>query len=190
MIIVYHCYGSAHSSVIASALHVGLLPTDRVPKLKEILALKYFDKTESKDIGTPLYMGNDLWNNPVYAVGMTYKKEVVKRAIYSLLDMYHLPHDQILCSNALSSAHLFTKIGGILSRRYGLIKVGRPLTALGMQLKYYKFIELVKSVQKREEELMLNKLDGINKVIDNKGRISSDWGEWSVIKSGAGNRKS
>jgi hypothetical protein len=31
MKIIYHCYGGTHSSVIAAAIHLGLLPEDRVP---------------------------------------------------------------------------------------------------------------------------------------------------------------
>lgn len=158
MLIFYHCYGSAHSSIIASSIHVELLSENRIPTRKEIISLKYFDKTESKDIGTPLYIGRDHWGNSVYAIGMTYKKNVVKQAIYSLLDIHKIPHDQILLSNALTKAHFFTKIGGILSRRYKIIRIGRPLTALGIQINYYKFIALVKKVRAEVNNLMLMNL--------------------------------
>ena len=36
--IIYSCYGGAHSSIIASAIHMGYLPTDRIPSVEEILS--------------------------------------------------------------------------------------------------------------------------------------------------------
>ncbi|MGB3963216.1 MAG: DUF3189 family protein, partial [Tepidanaerobacteraceae bacterium] len=35
MKIFYCCYGSAHSSVVAASIHLGLLPSDRVPTSRE-----------------------------------------------------------------------------------------------------------------------------------------------------------
>jgi hypothetical protein len=189
MIIIYHCYGSAHSSIVASAIHVGLLPLNKTPTRKELISLKYFDKTESKDIGTPLYIGQDTWGNQVYAVGMTYKKKVVKQAIYSLLDMYQIPRQSIILSDALTSAHLFTKVGGILSRRYGIISLGRPLTALGMQLNYRKFVTLVEYTTRQVDKLMTNKLDGTYQLMDNRGRKSRDWSGGFVAETWNGHRK-
>ena len=44
MKIIYHCYGGSHSSVIAAALHLGLLAKDRIPNETELMAIPYFDK--------------------------------------------------------------------------------------------------------------------------------------------------
>ncbi|MFY9217196.1 MAG: DUF3189 family protein, partial [Tepidanaerobacteraceae bacterium] len=58
----------------------------------------------------------------------------------------------------LNSVNLLTKIGGFFSRRLGFVTVGRPLTILGIQLKYRDFVELVKAVKKREQN-KLSQLD-------------------------------
>ena len=51
MIIIYHCYGGTHSSVMAASLHLGLLPQDKKPTGKELLALPYFDQQSGADFG-------------------------------------------------------------------------------------------------------------------------------------------
>ena len=43
MHIIYHCVGGAHSSVIASAIHLGMLPKTRVATNSEILSIPYYD---------------------------------------------------------------------------------------------------------------------------------------------------
>ncbi|HCX78095.1 MAG TPA: hypothetical protein DG577_01645, partial [Firmicutes bacterium] len=40
---IYHCYGGAHSSVTAAAVHVGLLARDKTPSRLELVSLPYFD---------------------------------------------------------------------------------------------------------------------------------------------------
>ena len=46
MIIIYRCYGGTHSSVMAASIHLELLPGDRKPAGKELLALPYFDRIQ------------------------------------------------------------------------------------------------------------------------------------------------
>jgi hypothetical protein len=58
--------------------------------------------------------------------------------------------------NALNNVNLKTKIGGFISRRLGLVTIGRPLTIKGIQEKYAGFVTLVENT-KREERKRLNK---------------------------------
>ena len=57
MIIIYRCYGGTHSSVMAASIHLELLPGDRKPAGKELLALPYFDRQNGADFGKIFYMG-------------------------------------------------------------------------------------------------------------------------------------
>ncbi|MFA6670924.1 MAG: DUF3189 family protein, partial [Bacillota bacterium] len=43
MHIIYHCVGGAHSSAIASAVHLCMLPRNRVATDREILSIPYYD---------------------------------------------------------------------------------------------------------------------------------------------------
>ncbi|MGB9813135.1 MAG: DUF3189 family protein [Thermovenabulum sp.] len=152
MKIFYYCYGSAHSSVIAAAIHVGYLPKDRIPKDEEFLKIPYFDKTDNYEIGTPFLMGKDEYGNEVYIIGMTNEREMIKKTIISFLKESGIDLNQIHMVDTLHLVNLKTKIGGLLSRRFKLVNVGRPLTIRGIQEKYFDFVNLVMKVKRRMSE--------------------------------------
>ncbi len=85
MKIFYYCYGSAHSSVLAAAIHTGMLSTKIIPSIAEIINLPYYDKTETPQIGTPFFFGYDELDNEVFIIGMKSDKELVLNSIQSLL---------------------------------------------------------------------------------------------------------
>ncbi|MCG0274700.1 MAG: DUF3189 family protein [Thermosediminibacteraceae bacterium] len=147
MKIFYCCYGSAHSSVVAASIHLGLLPKDRVPKYQEFERLPYYDKTNSLEIGTPFFMGRDEREMEVYIIGMMNQRELIKRAIISFLEQSKVDTKDIIFVDTLPLVNLKTKIGGILSRRIGLVTLGRPLTIRGIQERYFEFVKLVENVK-------------------------------------------
>lgn len=148
MIIIYSCYGSAHSSVVAAAIHVGMLPVDRVPGYSEIVSIPHYDRTDSELIGFPFFMGVDCYGNHVYIVGMKNGKKLVKDIIYQYLKGYGI-EEQLLIVDALKTIGMVTKIGGFISRKLHLIKIGRPLTVWGIRKNYSKFIKLVQDTKNR-----------------------------------------
>ncbi|SHM07481.1 Protein of unknown function [Caldanaerovirga acetigignens] len=148
MKIFYCCYGSAHSSVVAAAIHLGWLPEDRVPQVQEIENLPHYDKTDSFEIGTPFFMGKDKKGVDVYIIGMTGQRQLVKNAILSFLRHNEIETKDIFFIDTIPLVNLKTKIGGILSRRIGLVTIGRPLTVKGIQEKYFEFVKLVNGVKK------------------------------------------
>ncbi len=154
MYIIYHCYGSAHSSVIASAIHVGMLPTNRIPSSEEIVTLPHFDQTRRDEIGSPFYVGRDELGIEVYILGMANNKEVLIKSMDSLLKIYHITENQLMLVDSLSQINTLTRIGGFLSRRLGMIKIGRPLTIMGVQKAYFKFVHLVEGVKEKVRETM------------------------------------
>lgn len=147
MKIFYCCYGSAHSSVVAASIHLGLLPKDRVPEYQEFERLPYYDKTNSLEIGTPFFMGRDEREMEVYIIGMMNQRELIKRAIISFLEQSKVNTKDIIFVDTLPLVNLKTKIGGILSRRIGLVTLGRPLTIRGIQERYFEFVKLVENVK-------------------------------------------
>ncbi|NLZ54782.1 MAG: DUF3189 family protein [Thermoanaerobacteraceae bacterium] len=149
MKIFYCCYGSAHSSVVAASIHLGLLPSNRVPTSKEFLVLPHYDKTESFEIGTPFFMGKDEYDSDVFILGMASERRLIKKAILSFLAHAGLNTHDIMMVDTLRSVSFLTKLGGFISRRLGLIAIGRPLTILGIQQKYPDFVKLVAAVKIR-----------------------------------------
>lgn len=156
MKIFYYCYGGAHSSVVAASIHLGMLPSDRFPSAKEIESLPHFDKTDSCEIGTPFFMGVDEYETEIFITGMTNERQLVKKTIYSFLRHSGIDESDLMMIDALKYVNFKTRIGGFLSRRMGLVALGRPLAIKGILEKYTDFLLLVK--QTKQKELMrLNK---------------------------------
>ena len=149
MIIIYHCYGSAHSSVLAAAIHTKMLPENRIPANHEIKNLPHYDKTDSKLIGTPFYFGSDENNNKIFILGMGTAKKIVKNVIYDLMKVENIPEKEVLLINTLKNINLYVRIGGFLSRKLGLIYPGRFLTIYGLKQSYNKFVDTVREVKNK-----------------------------------------
>ncbi len=148
MIIFYTCYGSAHSSVLSAALHIGMVSKDQIPSNQEILNLPHYDKTENAEIGTPFFFGNDEMDNQVYVVGMKSDKKMVKNSIQSFLKDSGVPGTSYVFINTLNNVNWWTRVGGFLSRGLGLVNIGRPLTVFGLKKVYFEFVKMVVKIKR------------------------------------------
>lgn len=147
VLVVYHCYGSAHSSVVASAIHLGWLPASGCPTAGDISAIPRYDRTTTEMIGTPFRIGVDDEGHEVYVVGMIRGMRVICRAIRCLMNIFELPQERLLFINCLPLVNLRMRIGGFLSRYLGLISLGRPLTISGVRADYERFSSAVAGVR-------------------------------------------
>ncbi len=149
MKIIYSCYGGAHTSIVAAAIHMGLLPEDRIPSFNKIATVPFYDKTNTKSIGTPIYLGTDLVGNEVYVMGMgAYRKEGSELVYQFVNELYGRCKGEVLIVNSIALINLPIRIGGFLSRKINMVAIGKPITIFGIQNKYYSFVELVKNVKK------------------------------------------
>lgn len=150
MKIIYSCYGGAHSSIVASAIHMGYLPMDRVPTREELLNIPYYDQSPKESRGTPIYMGTDKDLRSVYALGMgPYRTEYAKIVYNFAFQLAGKNKKDIQIINVIPLLSLSVKLGGFMSRGMGLIGLGRPLTISGIQKRYHFFVKLVEDVRKR-----------------------------------------
>lgn len=126
---IYHCYGGAHTSVTAASLHLGQLP----PRAgyHQILAQPHFDRLPHAAIGQPILMGHDAAGHPVYCIGLEAGRERLARALLDFAAALGVPPGMVRFHDALPAANGFMRVGGFLSRRAGLVAVGRPLVTLG-----------------------------------------------------------
>ncbi len=139
MKIIYHCYGGSHSSVMAAALHLGLIPKDRIPNENELMTIPYYDKTTKTDFGSIRFMGIDDFKNEVYVLG---KKSMGVAAI--------LGHsDDVLVVNCMNRVNLAMKLGGFSSRRMGVVSLGRPVLVRGSQKAFLELVNLVEITRLR-----------------------------------------
>jgi len=88
MVIIYNCYGGTHSSILASAVHLKKLPSDRVPSKQEILSLEYFNKLTYKDMGRLIFHGTDEEGNRVYTIGRGTSKALIPAMRNLAIELY------------------------------------------------------------------------------------------------------
>jgi hypothetical protein len=159
MKIIYHCYGRAHSSVVAAQLHLGKLPMVGPVTKEAIMAIPEFDLAEAADWGEPYLVGRDTADNEVYILGLNSQAPICIRAMLSLAG--HVGQaDQILLVNTLAAIRLKTRIGGFMSKKLRWHRIGKPLAASGIisslprlrQLVGTVQEELIRKVQDEEEE--------------------------------------
>ncbi len=147
MKLFYCCYGGAHTSVTCASIHLGYLPADRVPEASEFLGVPFYDKMENKKLGTPVFMGRDNLGWDIYIIGMKNAKQLVIPSMKSYLNACSVDQKDFILVNALIELHPITSIGGVLSRKFGILSVGRPMTVWGIRKTYPRFIALVEQVK-------------------------------------------
>jgi hypothetical protein len=155
MKLIYYCYGSAHSSVVAAALHLGKLPLERVPEWQEILSLPDFDVARDDSLGHLFYKGRDEDGHEVYTIGMGGEMDLVRNSIESLMAHCRMNRDEYYFAKALPNINAWAKIGGALSRRYGIVGIGRTMAAKGIIMSYPNLCQFVLQT-KKELRLITN----------------------------------
>lgn len=148
MIIVYSCYGGAHSSRTAAAIHLGLLPVDRVPDARELLAVPGFDRVEDEGLGIAELAGVDEDGHTVYVLGRGPGAGTIERAFRSGFQAGGGDPGQLVFVNTLTTVNLLMRVGGFLSRRLGWVRVGRPLVVLGTRRAYPALVRLVRMTRR------------------------------------------
>lgn len=147
MKIFYHCYGSAHSSITAANIHLGHLPAHRRASVRELRNQPLFDRARHQDIGTPWFLGNDADGCEVYSIGLHSGRRNLAAALMDFLSAVGVDAGDVIIDDALQHGNWALRVGGVLSRRLGLVDVGRPLSAWGIWMKYWSFIALVDLVR-------------------------------------------
>ncbi|HWQ74341.1 MAG TPA: DUF3189 family protein [Syntrophomonas sp.] len=141
MKVIYHCFGGSHSSVTVAALHLGLLPQDRLPTSQELMAIPYYDKTNDEDFGSIHYMGRDEKGNEIYILG---KKRLGNRFSHVLEGIAEMlgKENEILTVNVLTKVNISMKLGGFTSRRIRMPFPGRSLVIRGTQHAFASLVNL------------------------------------------------
>ncbi|GAF27108.1 GTP cyclohydrolase II [Moorella thermoacetica Y72] len=143
MKVIYHCFGGSHSSVTAAAIHLGLLPRDRLPAAAELMSLPYFDARSLGEEGEIKYMGIDPYGNNVYAAGKKNLGSRFEALLYDLATALGLPRQELLLLNTSPFVNRLMVLGGFTSRRLGMTTPGRPIVILGTRRAYFQLVEFV-----------------------------------------------
>lgn len=147
MIVIYHCWGGSHSSVTAAAIHLGLLPSDRIPVKEEFLHTKHFDHQWPSDRGKIFPLGIDEYGHQICFMGRTFYAEIIMRAVKGVAKVHHLHPSHIIFVDVMSCVNYVMMLGGSVSRALHLIAVGRPIVIRGTQQSYGQLVALVNKVK-------------------------------------------
>lgn len=159
MKIVYHCFGGAHASPTAAAIHLGIIASDRRPTFKELQRVPHFDLVRSWEHGKLFRAGVDHAGNEVYTMGRRNSAALVIKLIREFTRLNGGNPDEYYFVNCVQLLNPFMVTGGYSSRSLGLVRLGRPVVTFGTIL---SFPILVKIVQRAKMEVQ--KLNSANRV--------------------------
>lgn len=145
--IIYHCFGGAHSSVTAAAIHLGILPATRLPTTEELLNTPYFDEQQSEDHGILRTMGRDEWGHQIFIVGRRGLKNDYPRLVLSFASILGIPFEELLVVNTITCVNYLMVFGGYSSRCLGFVNLGRPIVIQGIRRSYPRFVRLVSQIK-------------------------------------------
>lgn len=148
--IVYCCFGGTHSSPVAAAIHLGLLPRDRVPTWTELMAVPFFDRMTKAERGRLLPFGTDGRGRRVFVLGRGPDARSVEAAVRSGWIVAGGPRDGLRFVDTLACVNGWMRVGGFLSRAAGLVKLGRPLVLFGTQRAYRALCRLVEETEEED----------------------------------------
>ncbi len=145
MIYIYYDFGGTHTSSIAAAVHLKLIPNDKVPSKDEVMKVPMFDKLSFQDRAKIVYRGTDEDGNKVFTLGHGIHKKMVfclQNAIYMLHQQYGF-NERLVLSSTSPTVPLSMTFGGFFSRALKLKFIGRPLLVKGARKNFKKMVKLV-----------------------------------------------
>lgn len=103
-----------------------------MPTGGEIRAVELFDQLRSDHRGQVMFLG---WinGNGIYVCGRGRDKRGIVKAVKSGAALAGGNLDELLFVDTLPAVNWLMRIGGFLSRRLGLVAIGRPLVVKGTQ---------------------------------------------------------
>lgn len=149
MIIIYHCFGGSHSSVVAAAVHLGLLPEGRVPSGRELRALPLFDRRSPRSHGVILPLGRDASGHEVCVLGAASCFPVLRRAVLGVAACLGVGTHDVVFVDTLPCVNWLMRLGGVISRTLRLPWLGRPLVSQGARMAYRRLAALAVSTRDR-----------------------------------------
>lgn len=147
MIVIYYDYGGTHTSVVASAIHLGKLNPTRIPENEEISKLPLFDSITQNELGHIVYNGTDEYGNNIYTMGIKKTKNLVIPAISDMYKAIFGNTDGLYLVDVSPATDIFMKIGGLISRGLRMQPIGLPIVIYGTKRAYPNIVKIVENTK-------------------------------------------
>lgn len=142
--VVYHCFGGAHASPTAAAIHLGILRTDRRPSFRDFQKIPLFDYQTNSEHGKLIKVGIDNNGNEVYILGRRNTTQVVINLIREFSRLNGENPDEYYFVDCVQLFNPLMVMGGFSSRVLGIVNIGRPVVTLGTIISFPKLVAIVK----------------------------------------------
>ena len=151
MKIVYHCYGGAHASPTAAAIHLGILPPNRWPSFADIQAIPYFDAITRNQHGRMIKVGQDSQGNEVYILARRNSVKLIPQVIKEFTKLSGNNTAEYHFVNCVQLFNPFMVTGGFSSRAMGWVNIGRPIVTFGTILSFHILAGIVRDTKRKIE---------------------------------------
>lgn len=162
MKVIYYCHTGAHTSLVAAAIHLGLLTSNRIPTNQEIKNLPFFNNIKVRQLGIPFYLGVDDDNNKIYTLGLGFAYQLTEKAVHSFLKEMTIV-DKYKFINTIPQITRPTLTGSYCSVVLGWDKLALPFITYGIKKKYSNLISLVE--QAKSKIALTRKANDTSKII-------------------------
>lgn len=143
MKIFYLCHTGHHTSLLAAALHTGMIAENQ----KNPWRLRGFDDIKSGDIGTPYYVGTDGNDAEIYTIGVWNENMVMSRTLNDLINLMEIPRGQWKIVDTTSHASRWTIFGHSL-KRLGFDSLAKMFFKAGVRKELKGLAAMVKKPDK------------------------------------------
>jgi hypothetical protein len=151
--IVYHCYGGAHASPTAAAIHMGILTPGHRPALDDFDKVPYYDRITRGEHGKLIKIGVDARGHEIYIMGRRNSPQPVIAAIREFSRLNGEDPSQYYFVDCVQLFNLFMVTGGFSSRAMGWVRMGRPLVRFGTRLSFGILEKIVRKTIKEVERI-------------------------------------
>jgi hypothetical protein len=158
--VIYHCYGGAHASPTAAAIHLGHISGERRPTFREMLQIPFFDQLTSESHGKLVKAGIDHLGNEVYFMGRRREEKLVMNLIREFSRFGGVDPSEFYFVNCVQLLNPFMVTGGFSSRGMGWVGFGRPIVTFGTILSFPIIAGIVRKVIHELEVIRERNRDG------------------------------
>ncbi len=150
MKVIYHCYGGTHSSVLAAAIHLGLIEGEKTLSAQKLFTCPFFDRLETSRIGTINRMGKDSNGDEIFVMGCKNAGPLVEIILQEFCRMLNVDiNNNVVLVSTIPCLNISLRIGGYLSRRAKLVTLGRFFLLLGARWSMNKIKSTVCEVKQK-----------------------------------------